>query len=65
MKKIIHQIFNKHKWWFKKKILTTPGDGDYLPVIIRVYKCKCGMRKRVTSQMFTHLGTSPKEVTYL
>ena len=53
-----------HKWYYSKKFMSTPRGGDYLPLMYRKYQCKCGMKKIVTSQVFTHLGVTKFPVIY-
>jgi len=48
--------------WAKEKGIYCP---DFLPCNVTVYKCKCGMLKKVYSDIFTHLGRHKKEIEYL
>lgn len=70
--KIIHSIFNLHKWKLYKKVwdYSEPhpgweGGGDWLPTKGRFYRCTCGAEKRVYTDGFTHLGTEPARIFYV
>ena len=71
MKKIIHKLFNNHKWYFVKKVWDWSEPfpdlygNDYLPTIGTFYQCKCGAKKKRYRDGFTHLGTERPRTYYL